>query len=316
VQSFFSEPDLFPRLFASIRLKATEGEGHVSSTNGPRRRWRLFNPHVRRAHTGGSANHCVRGALMVTQHQDVSEPRTEWPALLMSISLPIVVAMGFIRLASASSWGWEASETWLYGLIALVPLEFIRIVVLVILAQVYKDSSGPREAIGLFLGITAIFAVIGLVWAVVELGPQDVFALLTTPVFYKVLALPVLILLIDCVVGIATFHGNPKVQAARLDAIGTDSYEWLTCAAFRIPMTVALASLLAVIFFRIDHSDEWAAFVHSDAPRAIGLSYLAAYFLVKAAIVGHAYTARFAGTGKRLLQCGRILRWLLGFGTC
>lgn len=255
---------------------------------------------------------------MVGQSQCIGEARTQWPALLMSVCMPIVAAIGFIRLASLSQgWGWETSETWLYGLMALIPLEFIRVVVLVILAVAYEDSSGPREAIWLFLCLTVICTTAGLIWAVANFGPHDVFALLAMPLFYKTLAVPVLILLIESAAGIAAFQGDPKVQAARLAAIGADSYEWLACAAFRIPIIAAAVGLLGIALFdtSVDRSSHWAAFVQSGMARAIGFYYLAGYFLVKTAIVGHAFSAQFARTGKRFLEDRGALGWLLGFGT-
>ena len=254
---------------------------------------------------------------MTGQPQNLGEPRTDWPALLMSVFVPILVAIGFIHLAGQSGgWGWEMSPTWLYSLLALIPLEFIRIVVLIILAVVYADSSGPREALWLFLCLTVICAAAGLIWAAAEFGPRDVFALFAMPEFYKVLALPVLILLVDSAAGVGAFRGDPKVQSARLDAIGTDSYEWLVCAVFRIPIGVAAVVFLGFAFFDTptDRWNHWSAFVQSNAARAIGFYYPAGYFLVKAAIIAHAFTAQFARTGKRFFEDHGALGRVLGLG--
>jgi hypothetical protein len=253
---------------------------------------------------------------MIESEGTSAGPRTEWPALLISITMPLVAATGFVRLASNSGWGWEVSDAWLYGLLALAPLEFIRVVALLTLATVYENSSGPREAVRLFLCLTVILAVAGLLWVVGEFGFDQTFTILASPLFYKVIALPVFLLIVDSMMGLATFKGDPERQAARLQAVAADSFEWLACAFVRIPVAATIVGLLAIAFTNTppDQDNLWIAFVHSDAAPAAGFYYLALYFLIKAAIIGHAYTAQFEGSGKRMLECCGALGWLLGFG--
>lgn len=236
---------------------------------------------------------------------------TNWQGLIVSTLVPVTIAAGFIYQALIPGWR-PSSETWIWGLFLLVPLEFIRALILSFLSDAYKTSSNPMQAVQSFLLSIAILFVLGIVYLIFEGGISDALSLLAEPFLYKLLGLPILIMVIDGVIGILSFGGDPRGQATRLNAIADDSIDWLSLAIFRLPFVIApLYGLLAWASSAGWRIAAWVPGPSEDLAVRVGLFYLACYFLGKAVLVAYVQTANFAQTGKRLLDVP-WMRWVRG----
>ena len=225
---------------------------------------------------------------------------TNWQGVVLSALIPLVVAAGFAYTALIP--GWRPSESWVWGLFFLVPLEFIRAVMLAVLCVAYKDGRDPWDAAKTFLIITAVLTVLGLSYLVLE-GGIDILGEITNPFVLKLLGVPIMIMLIDSIIGILTFSGDPREQANRLDALSEDSIDWLSLAIFRLPFVIA--TLYGLLYWANSEGLRFAAWVpapSADLAIRAGLIYLAFYFVGKALIAAYLQTARYAQTGKRLLD--------------
>ena len=239
----------------------------------------------------------------------VAEPRqipaTNVSAMLLASAVPLAVAAGFVQSARAAQWGLPA-ENWTWGLLALVPLEFVRAIVLSNLGDAFRDYQNPQHAVRKFLASIGSLVVMALVWGVFNIGPGAVFALLTNARAYHLLGIPLFVLVADCAVTLYFFRGDARIEAARVQAAADDADDWVFLATFYLP-PLLLASFLAYLAGR--HSAALSAwFDHPDT--AIFLPavflYCAAYFCGKAILCARVHTARFDETGERLLGAGWI----------
>src|SRR5689334_1138634 len=85
-----------------------------------------------------------------------------WQGGVASALVPLVIAAGFVYTALIP--GWRPSETWVWGLFLLFPLEFVRAVILAALCVAYRSGSSPWDAAKIFLSTIAILLVGGIVW--------------------------------------------------------------------------------------------------------------------------------------------------------
>lgn len=236
---------------------------------------------------------------------NLSPLRTNWQAVILSAVIPVVIAAAFIDAAMQPSW--QPTQEWLLGLAFFIPLEFGRVLLMSILGDTYKNSSGPLQAAKSFVSSVAMLLGWGVVWLLVENGFRDSVRFLMDPSILKVLGLPAIVVVIDSVLGIFTFRGDPNVQAKRLEAISVDSLQLLGLFLIRFPFVILPA--FAILVWR--ENVGLAGVAWDPAPtmsllRSAGLFYAAAYFLGKAALIAHVFTAQFARTGRRLLD----VRWI------
>ena len=232
-------------------------------------------------------------------------PATSVPAMLLAGAVPLCVAAGFVQAARTAQWG-APPEDWNLGLVALVPLEFARAIVLSNLGDAFKDYQNPLHAVRKFLASIGSLLVIALVWGIFNLGPGAVFALLTSPRTYHLLGIPLLVLVAECAVTLYFFRGNARSEAARVQAAADDANDWVFLAAFYLP-PVLLAVFLA--YMASMHAAALSAwFDHPDTSVFVPpiFLYCAAYFCGKAVLSAHVHAARFAETGERLLGAGWI----------
>ena len=235
---------------------------------------------------------------------------TDWQALILSALIPLTIAAGFVYVAGAPDW--QPSETWILGVAFLLPLDFIRALVLSLLGDSYKTSQGRLQAVKSFLLSVAILLALGIFYAITQSGIRGTFGFLTDPVVLQLLGLPILVTVIDGVIGIWAFRGDPVYQADRLEAIAKDSIDWLTLTVGRVPFVIgAIYGLLVWVKSDGHRIASWVPDPSTDLLRTAGLLYGAWYFFGKAAITAHVYTAHFARTGRRLLSAGWI-QWILG----
>lgn len=238
---------------------------------------------------------------------------TNWLGVILSALMPLTIAATFVTLAQQPDW--EPSEVWIYGLVALAPLDFVRALILSLLGDAYKKNTSPQSAIKDFLTSVAIMAGLFLVLAVCNAGPRATFETLAHPMFYEVAALPVLVMLLDCVFGILTFRGDRMRQAERLLAVSEDLAEWMMFSTFKMPiLLLALIGLLA-----LGKQDGWdwvqgLPDVDGRFMRQFGLFYLAWYFCIKALCAAYVHTAHFVQTGTGLLQA-RWVQWIFAIGS-
>lgn len=234
---------------------------------------------------------------------------TDWSAVAVSMSMPLIVAAGFAY--AALSLQWAPTEDWIWGLLALVPLEFLRAFVLSILGDTFKDYQNPSHAVHAFLLSMAILAVMGLVWSLFNLGFSDTFALLSDARAHRLLALPAAILVADCAVTLYFFRGDARCEAARVQAAADDAFDWIFLAAFSLPLPLVA---LFTGYMILEHRDALAAWLDSPDPTVLMppvMLYGAGYFVGKAVVLAHVHSASFNRTGQRLLSAGWIqaLMW-------
>jgi hypothetical protein len=236
--------------------------------------------------------------------------RTDWQTLILSTLIPVTIAAGFIYLAQLPDW--QPSETWTLGIVFLFPLDFVRALVLALLGESYKASQGRLQAVQSFLLSMAILLGLGIFYGITQVGIKETFGFLTDPTVLKLFGLPILVMVIDGVIGIWAFSGDPVCQADRLEAIAEDSIDWLVLAVGRMPFIVAAAyGLLYWIKSAGYATASWVPEPSIDLLRTAALFYAAWYFLGKAVLSAHVYTAHFSRDRRRLLAAGWI-QWILG----
>ena len=138
---------------------------------------------------------------------------TDWSAVLISMLMPVTVAAGFAYFALDPS---EAAD-WAGGLLALIPLEYVRAIVLSILSDTYRQYRTPVQAVRFFLLSLAILTAIALAISVYVLK-GDWWAWIAKPEVHRALAAALALIAVDGVIGVYFFRGDPKRLAARLEA--------------------------------------------------------------------------------------------------
>ena len=238
----------------------------------------------------------------------IRAPATDWSAAVLSMLMPVAISAGFVNAALTSQW--IESETWVYGLLLLVPLEFVRALVYSILGDTFRSYEGPIQAVRSFLLSMLILLVLGLIFGLYVLGFRDFFAALTDPAILRIISVPAAFLLADGIIALYFFRGNPRIQAVRIQAAADDLVDWLQLALFPTPFIVALI-FAGLYWLRSSGRIEapWLPDVDEETLRSAALLYAAWYFAGKAILLAHVQSARFNGSGRRLLGA-RWLQWL------
>ena len=203
---------------------------------------------------------------------------------------------------------WEDPESieWLDGLIVVIPLEFVRIIVLRILRDTYREYESPRRAVRFFLISMAALVAICLVMAFMAMGGR-LFGALADPQTWRFILPPLLIVVLDAVVGLVFFRGDHGRVAAQLDAAADDAESWFGLACYPTPLFV-IAGMALLFFLHTRHIVSIHAFDTAplDVLRSVLLGYAIVYFVGKAIVIAHVYSAHFLRTGERLLAVGWV----------
>ena len=235
-------------------------------------------------------------------------PATDWSAVTLSMLMPVAIAAGFVHAALTSQW--IESETWVYGLLLLVPFEFVRTLVYSILGDTFRNYENPIQAVRSFLLSMLILLVLGLVFGVYVLGFRDFFAALTDLTILRIISVPAAILLADGIITLYFFRGNPRIQAVRIQAAADDLADWLQLALFPTPFVFGL--IWAGVYWlrsRVTVDGAPGPQLDEETVRGAALLYAGYYFAGKAVVLAHVNSAFFYGSGRRLLGA-RWIQWL------
>lgn len=234
----------------------------------------------------------------------IALPRTNAVAIALTLLMPSTVSAGFVWLALRPEWN-DTGE-WALGMLLLVPFEFVRVVVFWILRDAYKDFRTPWQAVRFFLLSLLALAVILLVITSFELGPRATFSALLDPQTWRVVGVPIALIVTDGVIGLLCFRGDPQCEAARLDAQGDDAQDWFSLAMYALPLLVLLPCF--VLFVAMEGNTALPPWLPrgGDGARAVCLLYVAAYFAGKGLLLAQVHTTRFMLTGRRVLANGWV----------
>ena len=228
---------------------------------------------------------------------------TDWAAIFMTTLIPLTTAAGFVWI------GLEPSDAgdWAHGLLALIPLEYFRAFVLYILSDTYREYRTPRQAVRFFLISLAILIGIAFVISLYVLK-GDWWAWITQPDVYRAIAFALALIAIDGVIGVYFFRGDPMRLSVRLEAIADDARDWVQLGGLQLPVVLGLVLGFVLILRESGHGFAWFPQATTELLQSAGLFYAAFYFLGKALLLAHAYTAAFNETGQRLLGAQTIQR--------
>jgi hypothetical protein len=149
----------------------------------------------------------------------------------------------------------------------------------------------------------------GLIFGVYVLGFHDFFAALTDLAILRIISVPAAILVADGIISVYFFRGNPRLQAVRIQAAADDLVDLLQLALFPTPFVLALICAGVYWLRASGHIDAaWLPDVDAETLRSAALLYAACYFAGKAILLAHVHSARFNGSGRRLL--GGWIQWL------
>ena len=235
---------------------------------------------------------------------------TNWQALLVSMLIPLLVAAGLISAAVQDEW--DGTPQWIYGLAALVPVEYVRALMMSILGDAFRDYRNRGYAIGQFLLSVAILAVGLILAAGYVLGVRGLVLALGEAATWKFVLPLAAILVADGLITLYFFSGDPRVQAARLEAAADDIADLLGLTLYPTPIVLLLGCALLLAMKKNGIALALAVpDLTFDRLRTLGLCYFAAYFVAKAGVLAYVQTASFNRSGERLLG-GSWLTWLRG----
>ena len=230
-------------------------------------------------------------------------PGTDWPSIGLWVFVPLTIAAGFVYVAVTPQW---ESDGWIGGLLALIPLEYFRALVVSILSDTYATYRSPRQAAGFFLTSLLILIAIAAAIAVYVVGFHDFLEWIREPGVYRAIAFALAVIAVDGVVSVYFFRGDAHRLAVRLQAVADDARDWLQLAAFQLPIVLALSYGVLLLLKQTRASLAWVPDPGSDLVRSACLLYAAFYFVGKAMLLAHANTATFNRTGRRLLGANWI----------
>ena len=228
---------------------------------------------------------------------------TDWAAIFMTTLIPLTTAAGFVWIGLDPS----DADDWARGLLALIPLEYFRAFVLYILSDTYREYRTPRQAVRFFLISLAILIGIAFVISLYVLK-GDWWAWITQPDVYRAIAFALALIAIDGVIGVYFFRGDPMRLSVRLEAIADDARDWVQLGGLQLPVVLGLVLGFVLILRESGHGFAWFPQATTELLQSAGLFYAAFYFLGKALLLAHAYTAAFNETGQRLLGAPTIQR--------
>jgi len=228
---------------------------------------------------------------------------TDWAAIFTSTLIPLTTAAGFVWIGLDLS----DADDWARGLLALIPLEYFRAFVLYILSDTYREYRTPRQAVRFFLISLAILIGIAFVISLYVLK-GDWWAWITQPDVYRAIAFALALIAVDGVIGVYFFRGDPMRLSVRLEAIADDARDWVQLGGLQLPVVLGLVLGFVLILRESGHGFASFPQATTELLQSAGLFYAAFYFLGKALLLAHAYTAAFNETGQRLLGAQTIQR--------
>jgi hypothetical protein len=228
--------------------------------------------------------------------------RADWAAIFTSTLIPLTVAAGFVYFGLDPS----DADDWLHGLLALIPLEYFRALVVGILSETYREYGSPMQAVRFFLLSFAILIVIALAISLYVLK-GDWWAWITKPEVYRAIAFALAVIAVDGAIGVYFFRGDPKRLSVRLEALADDSRDWVQLGGLQLPIVLALLLGLMLILRESGHAP-WFPEATVETLQSAGLFYAAFYFFVKALLVAHVNTTVFSATGRRLFGAPAVQR--------
>ena len=220
---------------------------------------------------------------------------TDWQAIFTWTLIPLTVAAGFVYTGLVTP---DDIDVWAKGLLALIPLEFFRAIVVSIQSETYRDYKSPMQAVRSFLLSFAILIVISLVLSVFILK-GDWWDWISTPDVYRAIAFALALIAIDGVINLYFFRGDAKRLSARLQAVADDARDWVQIGGFQLPVVLLLVYGGLLIAHETGHA-AWVPYPSSPAARSAALLYAGFYFFGKAMLLAHAQMAEFNRTGERL----------------
>jgi hypothetical protein len=221
------------------------------------------------------------------------EVRTDWPALVLSILLQLPI------VAAAVSAPYKDIDVRL--IVAAGPLELVRLIVLISLANAYPNYGSSWRTLRSFFAQAgtqlAIFALIFLFYWILIAGLDETAAALSRAWIWVVIVLPVAILVAENALNLFFCGDDARAQAAQLDAMAADAMTWFVLVFLAIP-GVFLGLFLLLLYLAgpmggIEFPDWVVAVLSIVLPL-----YPAAYFAGKAIVLAQVHTARFARTGR------------------
>ena len=229
---------------------------------------------------------------------------SDWSAIFTSTLIPLTVAAGFVYF------GFDLRDAgdWTRGLLALIPLEFFRALVLNILSDTYREYRSPMQAVRFFLLSLAILTGIALAISLYVLK-GDWWDWIRKPEVYRALAFALALIAVDGVIGVYFFRGDPKRLSVRLEALADDARDWVQIGGVQLPIVLALLLGVMLILHESGRAS-WFPEATIETLQSAGLFYAGFYFFVKAILVAHANTASFNATGKRLFG-SPAMQWLI-----
>jgi len=231
---------------------------------------------------------------------------TNWQAVVLSAAIPLLVACGLAYAALQPFWD-DDSGDWAIGLLALIPLEFVRALVASILGDSFKNYRSPAYAVNYFLLSLCILAAMLLGFAAYMLGVHDFIQTMTRARTWQLVLPLAAVIVADGLISLYFFRGDPGCQAARIEAAADDYGQLLGLAVWPTPLVIA-AIYGILLYFKQDGRAfaAWLPELSVERLRAAALFYAAGYFAGKAAIAAYVNTATFNASGRRLLGGGWV----------
>jgi hypothetical protein len=231
---------------------------------------------------------------------------TNWQALALSAAIPLIVAAGLAYAAVQPLWE-DDSGDWAFGLLALIPLEFVRSLVMTILGDSFKNYHSPGYAVNYFLLSLGILAVLLLGFTAYMLGIRGFVETMASAHTWTLILPVAAVIVADGIIALYFFRGDPGCQAARLEAAADDAGDLLGLALYPTPLLLGAA--YGIVFALKQNGHAFAAWLPDfsvEGLRAAALLYGACYFAAKALIVAHVNTESFNRSGRRLLGGGWV----------
>lgn len=226
----------------------------------------------------------------------------DWQAAILSAWLPVLAACAFFYLAIFVAAD-EPPKMLVVATLAIIPLEMARTLVLSLLSASFALGKRRLQAIYIFFAFLLFFFVGGFVDHAQKHGFADTFKAMIDPDFLKILGVPMLLMVVDGVINILAFRGDPHRQSELLDAINKESITWFGFMITRVPLAV-LPTYIVLMSLKMPGFAiaGWVPDPSLYLLRVAGWTYVGCYFLGKAALIAQVHTARYARTGRGLFD--------------
>ena len=110
---------------------------------------------------------------------------------------------------------------------------------LTILGDTFSHYQSPRQAVRYYLLSLAILAGILLILGAYMMGLRDFLSAMSQWHTWRIILPAAALILVDGVIGLYFFNGNPALQGARLQAAGDDAGDLMGLALFPTPLVIA-----------------------------------------------------------------------------